>query len=435
MEETSLSFYILIIMGCMVASAFFSGSETSLTAVSRARLFTLMKAGNRNASIVKRLRDKKDSLIGTVLLGNTLVNIAAASVGTLLFVKMFGEEWGPVYATVAVTLVVLIFCEVLPKTVAIHHTESFALFIARPMSLIIRLLWPLTKVVQILVWAILRMFGVRESSPMTATSALEIIRGSIEMHHREGVMEKEDRDMLGSIIDLNEREVSEIMIHRKHVFSLDIAMDPELLLERAIGSSHSRIPLYKGESENIVGVIHIKDLMKMAREQRIGLTREMIRRAAQRPWFVPETTVLADQLSAFRTKRKHFACVVNEYGAWQGIVTLEDIIEEIVGEIDDEHDPFGIADIIPFGESAYKVAGTVTIRDINRQLGWNLPDTYATTMAGLVLHEARCIPDAGAVFEFYGHRFTVDEKKVNQITQLIVEKLVRDNDDFDDAQE
>lgn len=435
MEDSSLTFYFVIIFGCLVSSAFFSASETALTAVSRARLFNLIKAGNRNALRVRKLRDKKDALLGTVLLGNTLVNIACAAVGTLLFVKFFGEELGTLYATIVMTVLVLIFCEVLPKTVAFHHTEAVALIIARPMSLIIRLLWPFTKVVQVLVWAILRLFGMREASPMSATNALEVLRGSIEMHHHEGAMVKQDRDMLGSIIDLNDREVEEIMIHRKNVFSLDMAMEPEMLLEKAMSSAYSRIPLYRDSSDNIVGVVHIKDLIRLVRQQKIGLTREMIRRVAQRPWFVPETTTLVDQLVAFRTKRKHFACVVDEYGAWMGIVTLEDIIEEIVGEIADEHDPFGIADVIPYGESAFKVAGTVTIRDVNRQLNWDLPDAHATTVAGLVLHEARCIPDAGAVFEFYGYRFTVAEKRVNQLIQLIVEKLAGQDDDFDDAQE
>lgn len=426
---------LIIIVSLLVISAVYSASETAITAASRARIFALAQEGNRLAQLVKRLKDQKEKLIGTILLGNTFVNSASAALITVFFLGTLGPKYGPLAAAFTTTFLLLIFTEILPKTVSLHHAERVSLALAPFLNLSMKLLSPVTWLIQTVVRATLALFSVKLDHVESHHTASDALRGTIDLHHSEGVMEKEDRDMLGSIIDLNKREVSEIMIHRKQVFSLDITMDPELLLEKAIGSSHSRIPLYKGESENIVGIIHIKDLMKMAREQRIGLTREMIRRAAQRPWFVPETTVLADQLSAFRTKRKHFACVVNEYGAWQGIVTLEDIIEEIVGEIEDEHDPFGIADIIPFGESAYKVAGTVTIRDINRQLGWNLPDAYATTMAGLVLHEARCIPDAGAVFEFFGHRFTVDEKKVNQITQLIVEKLARDNDDFDDAQE
>ncbi len=257
----------------------------------------------------------------------------------------------------------------------------------------------------------------------SADDAMEAIRGAIDLHHSEGGVVKEDRDRLGGILDLSDREISEIMIHRKRVVSVDLALEPDTIVGEVLASNYTRVPVWQGEPENIIGIVHLRDLMKLVRQQRIGITREMIRQVAKRPWFVPETTSLADQLQAFRTRRKHFACVVDEYGAWLGIVTLEDIIEEIVGEIADEHDPFTIADVIPYGGRAFKVAGTVTIRDINRQLDWELPDEHATTVAGLVLHEARCIPDKGAVFEFYGYRFVVTEKKANQITELVAEPL------------
>lgn len=435
MDLTDVWMDVMIIGGCIIMSAFFSGSETALTAVSRPRIFRLIQDGNHTATLVQKLRDKKDALIGTILLGNTLVNIAAASIGTVFFTQVFGAELGPVYATIIMTFLILVFSEVLPKTIAIHHAETFSLVIARPMTFVIRLFWPVTKLVQMMVWAILRVFGVSKSSHMNMGIAMEAIRGSIELHHSEGMVVKEDRDMLGSILDLNDRDVREIMIHRKQVFSLDLALDPEELITQAIVSNHSRIPLWQNEPENIIGILHLKDLMKLLRQQKIGVTREMIRRISQRPWFVPETTALADQLSAFRARRKHFACVVDEYGAWQGIVTLEDVIEEIVGEIDDEHDPLEIAEVIPCGEGAYRVAGTVTIRDINRQLDWNLPDAHATTVAGLVLHEARTIPDKGAVFEFYGYRFTVEEKRANQLVQIVIEPVAKPDDEFDDAQE
>ncbi len=344
---------------------------------------------------------------------------------------MFGPEWGPVVATGVLTVVVLIFGEVLPKTVAIYHADRVSLLLAPVLALLVKLLMPFTWVVQQLVRGILSVFGV-DLSKVKVGTAEEAIRGQIEMHHSEGEVHKDDRDMLGSILDLNRREVSEVMTHRKKVESIDIGEEPEDIITAAIASAHSRIPLYKDESENIVGVLHLKDLFRLIRQQKIGITREMIRRIAQKPWFVPETTILADQLTAFRSKRKHFACVVDEYGAWQGIVTLEDIIEEIVGEIDDEHDPLAIADVMPFGESAYRVAGSVTIRDINRQLGWDLSDDDATTVAGLVLHEARVIPDVGAMFEFFGYRFTVEERRNNQITMLTIEKLA---DSYDDDQE
>ena len=423
---------LLVLLFLMACSAFFSGSETAVTAVSKARMFALMQEGIRRAQLVIRLREKKEVLISTLLLGNTFVNIAAASLATIVGVHLAGEKYGPVYATVATTLMVLIFSEVLPKTIAIHHAERFSLLVAAPLNFIIRLLSPLTWVVQLVVRSVLRVFGVDLTNVKGLVTATDAIRGAIELHHHEGDVEKEDRDMLGSILDLNDRTVSEIMIHRSKVESIDLEIDPEQIIAHAIASNHSRIPLWKDNTENIVGILHLKDLLRLVRQQKIGITREMIRRLAQKPWFVPETTNLADQLSAFRSKRKHFACVVDEYGAWQGILTLEDIIEEIVGEIDDEHDPLAIAEIMPFGDRAYRVAGTVTIRDLNRQLDWDLPDNHAATVAGLVLHEARVIPDVNASFEFFGYRFTVAEKRVNQITQLLIERL---EDSFDDAQE
>lgn len=419
-----------IIVVCLGFSAFFSAAETALTAVNRATMFARMQEGNRRALLVVRLCERKEALISTILLGNNIVNITAASVGTVLAIRLYGQEYGPLIATVALTIVVLIFGEVLPKTLAIKHPERAAMLLAPMLSLVVRLLQPLNWLLQKALKLVFRLFRIREKDG-SYSDANELIRGTIELHHHEGEMEREDRDMLGSILDLDERTVSEVMTHRSKVQSIDLAGEPEAIISAVIASSHSRLPLWKDNAENIVGVLHQKDLFRLLRQQKIGITREMIRRIAQKPWFVPETTTLDDQLTAFRTKRKHFACVVDEYGAFLGILTLEDIIEEIVGEIDDEHDPLEMADVIPFGDRAYRVAGTVTIRDINRQLDWDLPDDHATTVAGLVLHEARVIPDKNAMFEFYGYRFTIEDKRANQITQLLIEKLP----DFDDAQE
>ena len=430
MSNTTLELMALVVL--VVLSAFFSGSETAVTAVSRARMFALMQEGVRRAKLIVAMRDDKESLISTLLLGNTFVNIAAASLATIIGVRLAGEEYGPVYATIATTLVVLIFSEVLPKTIAIHHSERMSLAIAPLLSVVIRVMSPLSWVVQKIVRGVLRVFGVDLSNVKGLVTATDSIRGTIELHHHEGDVVKQDRDMLGSILDLAEHKVSEIMLHRSQVSSIDASLDPEAIIAAAIASNHSRIPLWRDNPENIVGVLHFKDLLRLVRAQKIGITREMIRRIAQKPWFVPETTTLVDQLNEFRTKRRHFACVVDEYGAWLGIVTLEDIIEEIVGEIDDEHDPRAIAEIMPFGDHAYRVAGSVTVRDINRQLDWDLPDAHASTVAGLVLHEARVIPDVNAIFEFFGYRFTIVEKRINQITQLLIERLA---DSFDDAQE
>jgi Mg2+/Co2+ transporter CorB len=435
METVNVDMFLVIILLCILLSAFFSASETALTAVSRSRLFALAQEGIARALQVGKLRDKKDAMIGTILLGNTFVNSVSASMITVLCVYYAGDEYGALIAAFITTFVLLIFTEILPKTVAIHHTERVSFFVAPLIELSIMLLRPLTWLIQRVVWGILRVFGVDLATAKSLTTATDAIRGAIEMHHSEGEVEKGDKDMLGSILDLSHRELREVTVHRNAVVSIDMAQDADAIIAQMITSGHSRVPLWKDEPDNIIGILHVKDLLKLIRQQKIGITREMIRHIAQKPWFVPETTALSEQLLAFRQKRKHFACVVDEYGAWQGIVTLEDILEEIVGEIDDEHDPLEISDIVQCGEEAVRVAGTVSIRDLNRHQEWNMPDGgAATTIAGLVLHEARVIPEVGAIFEFFGYRFTVEERKANQITKLLVEKLMLD-EGFDDAQE
>lgn len=428
-SETILS--LVAIAVCVAASAFFAGAETAVTSISKARLFHLIQEGSLRARRIGELHKDKESLIGALLLGNSAVHILGSALAAGLAIRMVGEE-GVFYASAIMTVIVVTFGEVLPKTYAILNSEAVSLRVSYVLYGICWLLRPLVRVVQWIDYPFLRMLGVSDGKSKSLVSASDAIRGAIELHHHEGEVEKEDRDMLGSILDLNNRTLAEIMIHRSQVESIDFALEPDALIAQAIAINHSRIPLWSEHPENIIGVLHFKDLLRLVRSQKIGITREMIRRIAQKPWFVPETTTLADQLSAFRSQRRHFACVVDEYGAWQGIVTLEDIIEEIVGEIDDEHDPRVIAEIMPYGERAYRVAGTVTVRDLNRHLDWDVPDNRAATIAGLVLNEARVIPDAGAVFEFFGYRFTIAEKKANQITQLLVECLA---DSFDDAQE
>lgn len=422
---------LLIILVLIAFSGFFSGSETALTAVSRARIYHLVKEGHKGAQRVEKLRERKEALIGAILLGNNLVNIAAASLATTLAIRMWGAEYGPLYATIIVTLVVLIFAEVLPKTISINKAEKVSLFVARPLSIFVKIFAPITALVQSVIRLILHIIGVDFNEKDSLSSATEAIRGTIELHHSEGGVEKADRDMLGSILDLPDREIEEIMLHRKNVYSINLSQEPEAIIQQAINSIHSRIPLYKDNPDNIVAVLHVKDVLKLVTSGKVGITREMIRRIASKPWFVPETTPINEQLFAFRQKRQHFACVVDEYGAFQGIVTLEDIIEEIVGEIDDEHDALQISDIIPFGEDGWRVAGTVTIRDLNRHLDWNLPDDNATTIAGLILYEAEMIPEQGARFEFYGVRFTIEERVGNQITQMILEPTAQENEDDD----
>lgn len=412
---------ISVIIMCQVISAFFSASETAITGVSRARIFHLVQEGNKRAKIVSELRESKESLIGAILIGNNVVNILASAVATWVSIHHFGDE-GVAYATVAMTIIVVIFGEVLPKTYAIQHSEKTALAIGPLLKFMFILLKPVSGALHILIQFILKVLGVDASQSASLFSASDVIRGTIELHHEEGNVVKQDRDMLGTILDLDEISVGEIMVHRLQVQMIDAGQPVEAIINEAIKSTHSRIPLWKDDQDNIVGILHAKTLLKELRASR-QLSHEDLMAITIKPWFVPETTTLKEQLHAFRKERQHLALVVDEYGDIKGMVTLEDIIEEIVGNIDDEHDRIQPTELISAGENAYIVDGTMTIRDVNRLLEWDLPDEDASTIAGLILHEAREIPESGASFTFHGAKFDVVRKRGNQITRVRIEKL------------
>ena len=409
---------IALLIGC---SAFFSGSETALTAISRARIFRLVMDGNRRAEIVSKLRREKESLIGTILLGNTAVNVCVSALATTVTIQYLDENW-VVATSVALTIALLIFGEVMPKTIAIQNSERFSLFVAPMVALLVKLFSPVTVTIRSFIRLLLRLFGVDITKSNTLISASDVIRGTIELHHREGEMVKQDRDMLGSILDLNDITVADVMVHRKQMETIDLGLPVEIIIRKAISSTHSRIPLWKDEPDNICGVLHVKNLVR-AISEKSQLARADIEAILHTPWFIPESTNLRDQLLAFRQQRQHFALVVDEYGALLGIVTLEDIIEEIVGDIDDETDKRMPLNIRAVGDGAYVMDGTVTIRDLNRELDWNLPDEDASTIAGLLIHEARLIPEIGAAFDFHGYHFVVVDKKINQITRVRMKKL------------
>jgi Mg2+/Co2+ transporter CorB len=314
------------------------------------------------------------------------------------------------------------FSEILPKTYAIHNAERVSLALAPTINVLVKILYPITHGIQLMIRMPLKLCGVDMKKNETLISGTDLIRGTIELHHREGKMIKQERDMLGSILDLNDIEVKDIMIHRTRVEMLDAQLPVEVLTQRAVSTLHSRIPLWKDEPDNIVGVLHVKTLVKTLGENDGKIDSDKVLSICHKPWFVPETTSLRDQLLAFRSKKQHLAFVVDEYGAWLGIVTLEDIIEEIVGDIDDEHDETGSM-VQKISDDAYLVSGGATVRDLNRQLDWNLPDSQASTIAGLLLHEAETIPAVGEQHDVHGFRFTVIEKAARRITRLRIERL------------
>lgn len=422
-SNEELWFYGLTILLFLLISAFFSAAETALTAVSRPRIFQLVMDGNRCAEIVSRLRRNKESLIGAILLGNNAVNIAASAIATSLTIQLFGNsDEALALVTLIMTLLVVIFSEILPKTYAIQNAERVSLSLAPFIGLLVKWLYPITNGIQILIGIPLKLFGVDITKTNTLLSSTDLIRGTIELHHREGKMIKQERDMLGSILDLNDIEVNNVMVHRTRVETLDANLPVDVLIHQAVSTLHSRIPVWKDEPDNIVGVLHVKTLIKTLNENSGRIDSDKILSICIKPWFVPETTSLRSQLLAFRHQRQHLAFVVDEYGAWLGIVTLEDIIEEIVGDIDDEHDEAASL-IQKIGEDIYLIGGGVTVRDINRQLDWNLPDDKASTLAGLFIQEAETLPAIGEQHDVHGFRFTVVERTPRRVTRLRVERL------------
>ncbi len=417
------------IIGLLVLSALFSGSETALTAASRGKLRARADKGSRRAERALEITEDSERLIGSVLLGNNLVNILAASLATALFTRLFGDG-GVALATLVMTLLVLIFAEVLPKTYAITNPETAAERAAGLMRPVILLFAPVVSAVRVLVRGLLWLFGVRTDPDRHILAVREEIAGAISLGHEEGAVEKEDRDRLLGALDLGERTVEEIMLHRSEIEMIDADLPPREILEKVLQSAHTRLPLYKDEPENIVGILHAKDLLRAmyARTQKTGSMEDAledfdVQAVAMKPYFIPETTTLDDQMRQFLRRHTHFALVVDEYGALQGLITLEDILEEIVGEITDEFDTSEQEPLKMTDEGDYIVDGAMTIRDLNRATDWNLPDEEANTVAGLVIHEAQTIPAQGQVFSFHGFRFEVIERRANRITRLKIRRL------------
>ncbi|MFQ5955760.1 MAG: HlyC/CorC family transporter [Kiloniellales bacterium] len=400
----------------LLLSAFFSGSETALTAASRPRIHQLAEQGNRRAGMVRRLQQQRDRLIGAILLGNNLVNIMASALATGVLIGLFGDA-GVLYATVVMTMLILIFAEVLPKTYAIARSVRTALAVAPVIRLVVVVFAPVTLLVRSVARGSLRLLGAPIPADFPPTITEEELRGVIDLHKGPGADVAHERAMLRSILDLDEVEVSEIMTHRKAIAMLDADEPPDRLVEQVLESPYTRIPLYREDPDNVIGVLHAKALLKELRGRGNDLASLDVTQIAVKPWFVPETTSLLDQLQAFRQRHEHFALVVDEYGALMGVVTLEDILEEIVGEISDEHDLL-VHGVRPQPDGSFIVDGSVTIRDLNREYDWRLPDDEAATIAGLVLHESRQIPEVGQVFEFYGFRFEILRRQRNQITSL-----------------
>jgi Mg2+/Co2+ transporter CorB len=417
----SLDIWIMLAVGVLlVLSAFFSGSETALTAVSRARMHALEQEGSLRAKQVNSLLASPERIIGTVLIGNNLVNILASALTTSLLIGWFGDV-GVAYATVAMTVVVVIFSEVLPKTYALAYADRIALAVAPAMRILIALLRPFTSIIHAFVKLALRLTPTKRDDEADILAAHKELRGTIALGEQGGAVAKADAEMLGAILDLRELQILDVMVHRTKMQTINADDPPSEIIKQVLAGQYSRLPVWRERSDNFIGVLHTKDLL--AALARAGWRPEAVDIATilTPPRFVPDTSTLKEQLGQFLARRTQLALVVDEYGEVQGLVTLEDIIEEIVGQISDEHDTE--TQIRPVADGSVSVVGRMPIRDLNRAMDWDLPDEAATTIAGLVMHEAQMIPEVGQAFTFHGYRFEVVRKQRNRVTGVRVRRL------------
>jgi Mg2+/Co2+ transporter CorB len=331
---------------------------------------------------------------------------------------------GVVYATIVMTLVVVIFAEVLPKTAAFNAPDRIALMVARPIDWTVRFLAPALIAVEALVRWLLRLIGMKVGEDQSLMSPHDELRGTVDLLHHEGSVEKLDRDMFGGLLDLRDLVVSDVMIHRTDMITVCADDSAEDIINEVLQSPVTRVPLWSGKPENIIGILHAKDLLRAIQADNDDLSKLDVKAIARPPWFVPDIRPLSEQLKAFRRRRTPFALVVDEYGEVMGLVTLEDILEEIVGDITDEHD-VAVPGVRPQPDGSVNVDGGVPIRDLNRVMDWNLPDAEATTIAGLVIHEARSIPEPGQTFTFHGFRFRVLRRDRNRIASLRITPLAK----------
>lgn len=410
-----------VILSLLVFSSFFSSSETALTAASRVRMHAAEKDGDKRASVVQLLMNMRERLLGGILLGNNLVNILASVLTTTLFTNVFGASATALAAATAVmTALILIFAEVLPKTYAISQPDKLALIVARPINLIVKLLSPIVLVVQVIVNGVLRLFGIDTNA--SAWTAADEIKGAVDLHLQEGGVAKRARDQIYGVLEIGELSIEEVMTHRRNIAMIDADASPEQIIKEAIACGHSRIPIFREDTDNVIGVLHMKDLLKAVTKTNGSVETLDIKKVARDPWFVPETTSAVKQLRAFQQKREHFALVVDEYGSLMGVISLEDILEEIVGDIQDEYDE-ELEGVQRLKTGAAVVRGDVAIRDLNRAMDWKLPDDEGpVTIAGLVIHESQTIPNAGQAFAYHGYRFEILTKQRNQIKSLRVQK-------------
>jgi len=407
---------ISLIIGLLAFGALMAAGETSITASAPGKLHKLKSDGNKRANTVLKIIKIKDRVISTLLIGNSLANTLCTTIATSLFIDILGDDIGAVVASIVMSFVIIVFSEVVPKAIAVAKPEKIALFTAPAIVLLLQLFKPLNILLAYVVKIFCFVFRINLKQEV---SVEDEVRGVIEHHMHEGNVVKDDRDMLGGILDIRNMVTGDIMIHRSKVFAINIDTPNEKLLKTALASNHTRIPIWEKAPDNIIGILHIKDLVRKIHGAKINIKEINVRSLLKAPIFVPDNALLTQQLQLFKEGQSHLACVVDEYGDLQGIITMEDVIEEVFGQIYDEHD-YTHNKITKNSENEYIIDGSLSIRDVNRELGWNLPEAEATTIAGFVINEMKKIPNQGEFITIDNLKIVVKKKTQNRIKTLSV---------------
>lgn len=409
---------IICICVALLLSGFFSCSESAMTGASEAYMADLEKnEHDHRAGLLVKILSQRSRAVITTLVGNNVCNTLGTALATKLLVDTFGAE-GVAYATLIMTFMLLIYGDMLPKSYAVENANKTALRIAPIISFCMWLFTPVVYIMQKVVRWSFRLFGVKENSGGDIDIAE--IRGAIDLY--QGTEIKQEKEMLKSIFDLSEITVYDVMNHRQNMYAIDIDLPMAEIIEAVRESPFSRIPVYQEKPENIVGIIMAKNFLKTCLQNKDNLDSLKIKEMLIEPWFIPETTTLLQQLQTFRQRREHFALVVDEYGTLEGVVTLEDILEEIVGNIEDETDKTPTT-VRQTADGYYLLDGQMPIRDLNRMFNWNISDDNVVTIAGYLLDMTESIPEEGQKFVFDGFEFAIVKKVRNQLTQIKMRPL------------
>ena len=414
MNETSLTALFIILAGLILLSAFFSSSETGMMSLNRYRLKHMAKTGHRGARRAQSLLNRTDQLIGVILIGNNFVNIFASAIATVIAIRIWGDA-GIAIATVLLTIVILIFAEVTPKTLAALFPEKIAFPASHVLGPLLKILYPVVWAVNLFTGAILKIIGVSADDAANEHLSREELRTLV--NEAGALIPAKHKDMLVSILDLEKVTVNDIMVPRNEVVGIDLDDDLDTILRQLRSSQHTRLPVFKGDINNIQGVLHLRNASKLLLHDEIN--KAMLMQLCREPYFIPESTPLNTQLINFQKEKRRFGIVVDEYGEVLGLATLEDILEEIVGEFTTDYAATS-PDIIPQDDGTYIIDGTSAVRTINKTLGWKLPIDGPKTLNGLITETLENIPDTNVCLKVGGHRVEVLQIKDNVVKAAIV---------------